>query len=88
MKKESVKGEGYRVTYERYTPGGCGRPVTTICGVKTNHNQSSKVMHQIRNRSGFVRIVKMEPLSAEQFAREFPPDRSRAVRQVSVRNYK
>lgn len=73
---------GYRVTFERFRPG--GRAATEVMGVKSHW--PSVARQQAAKKSGFIRVLKLEPLSAEQYAEEFPSGQhGRTGRFISVR---
>jgi hypothetical protein len=70
---------GYRVTFERCNPRH-GRPERVVFGCK--HQQQSVAQGNARIKAGFLRVLSAEPLTAAQFAQEFPPGRSSKGRYV------
>lgn len=72
----------HRITWERINPA-TGRVEIVISGCKgtRSHARAAAIL-----KSNFTRIVKVEPLTAEQYEKEFPPEtRGRSGRFVSVR---
>jgi hypothetical protein len=72
----------HRVTWERINKS-TGRPETIVSGCKgsATHARANATL-----KSNFMRIVKIEPLTAEQYEKEFPPEtRGRIGRFVSLR---
>lgn len=72
----------HRVTYERINPRtGRIELVVSACKGARSIARSSAML-----KSNFMKIVKIEPLTAEQYDQEFPPEtRGRTGRFVSFR---
>lgn len=60
---------GYRVTYERINPNN-GRVESAVLGCKGTraHARANAIM-----KSNFMRLLRLEPLTEEQYTKEFPP---------------
>jgi hypothetical protein len=72
----------YKVTWERINPQ-TGRTEIVVSGYKGTRSHASAA---VMLKSNFAKLVKIEPLTAEQYDKEFPPEtRGRTGRFVSVR---
>lgn len=68
MPAVALNAYGWRVTFEQFTRSG-HRPVTAKIGVKTQHG--ARARQTASRKSGFLRVITCEPLSEEEYRKEF-----------------